>query len=75
VAGRIRSTEKSNDLIGNQTHDLLACNRVPQPTALLHPLNFFRKVLFFVHLRNLNVINNLHLMREIFDFLELCTLI
>jgi hypothetical protein len=26
TAGRIRSIEKSNDLIGNQTHDLLACS-------------------------------------------------
>jgi hypothetical protein len=25
VAGRIRAIEKSNDLIGNQTHDLPAC--------------------------------------------------
>jgi hypothetical protein len=34
VAGRIRSIEKSNDLFGNQTHDLLACSIVPQPTTL-----------------------------------------
>jgi hypothetical protein len=27
VAGRIRSIKKSNDLIWNQTHDLLACRR------------------------------------------------
>jgi hypothetical protein len=33
-AGRIRSTEKSNDLIGNQTHSLPACSRVPQQTTL-----------------------------------------
>jgi hypothetical protein len=36
VAGRSRSIEKSNDLIGNQTCDLPACSIVPQPTALLH---------------------------------------
>jgi hypothetical protein len=35
VAGRIRSTEKSNDLIGNQTRDLPACSTVSQPTMLL----------------------------------------
>jgi hypothetical protein len=35
AAGRIRSIEKSNDLIGNQTRDLLACSIVPQPTTLL----------------------------------------
>jgi hypothetical protein len=34
VAGRIRSTEKSNDLIGNRTRDLPACSIVPQPVTL-----------------------------------------
>jgi hypothetical protein len=34
AAGRIRSIETSNDLIGNRTCDLLACNIVPQPTTL-----------------------------------------
>jgi hypothetical protein len=29
AAGRIRSTEKSNDLIENQTRDLPACSIVP----------------------------------------------
>jgi hypothetical protein len=32
AAGRIRSIEKSSDLIRNWTHDLLACSIVPQPT-------------------------------------------
>jgi hypothetical protein len=36
VAGRIRSIEESGDLIGNRTHDLLACSIVPRPTALPH---------------------------------------
>jgi hypothetical protein len=31
---RIRSIEKSNDLIGNRTRDRLACSIVPQPTTL-----------------------------------------
>jgi hypothetical protein len=35
AAGRIRSTEKSNDLIRNRTRDLLACSIAPQPTTLL----------------------------------------
>jgi hypothetical protein len=35
AAGRIRSTEKSNDLIRNRSCDLLACSIVPQPTMLL----------------------------------------
>jgi hypothetical protein len=32
AAGRIRSTEKCNDLIGNWSHDLPACSLVLQPT-------------------------------------------
>jgi hypothetical protein len=36
VAGRIRSIEKCNDLIGTKTHNLLAYNIVPQPTTLPH---------------------------------------
>jgi hypothetical protein len=40
AAGRIRSIEKSNDIIGNQTRDLPACSIVPQPTAL--PLALLR---------------------------------
>jgi hypothetical protein len=35
VTGRIRSIEKSNDLIGNRTWDLPACSIVPQPTTQL----------------------------------------
>jgi hypothetical protein len=35
-AGRIRSIEKSNDLIRNQTYNLLACSVVPQPATLLY---------------------------------------
>jgi hypothetical protein len=34
VAQRIRSIEKSSELIRNQTHDLLAYSTVPQPTML-----------------------------------------
>jgi hypothetical protein len=34
AAGKIRSIEKSNDLIGNRTRDLPACSIVPQPTTL-----------------------------------------
>jgi hypothetical protein len=33
AAGRIRSIEKSNCLIGNRTRDLPACSIVPQPRA------------------------------------------
>jgi hypothetical protein len=34
AAGRIRSIEKYNYLIGNRTCDLLACSIVPQSTTL-----------------------------------------
>jgi hypothetical protein len=33
AAGKIRSIENSNDLIGNRTRDLLACSIVPQPVV------------------------------------------
>jgi hypothetical protein len=36
VAGRIRSIEKSNDLIGNRTRDFPACSILPRPTTLPH---------------------------------------
>jgi hypothetical protein len=34
AAGRVRSIEKSNILIGNRIRDLPACSIVPQPTTL-----------------------------------------
>jgi hypothetical protein len=34
AARRIKSTEKSSDLIWNRTRDLLACSILPQPTIL-----------------------------------------
>jgi hypothetical protein len=34
VTGKIRSIDKSNDLIGNRTHDLPACSIVSQTTML-----------------------------------------
>jgi hypothetical protein len=34
AAGRIRSIEKSSDLIGSRTRGLPACGIVPQPTTL-----------------------------------------
>jgi hypothetical protein len=33
AAGRIMLVKSSNEIIGNQTCDLPACNAVPQPTA------------------------------------------
>jgi hypothetical protein len=39
VAGRTRSTEKSNDLSGNRTCNLPACSTVPQLTTLPHDPN------------------------------------
>jgi hypothetical protein len=51
AAGRMRSIEKSNDLIGNRTRNLLVCSIVPQPATLQRaPLVFIyayrRKVLW-----------------------------
>jgi hypothetical protein len=44
AAGRIRSTEKANDLTGNRTRDLPVCSIVPQlstlPRAPLYTKNF-----------------------------------
>jgi hypothetical protein len=48
VARRVRSMENSNDLIGNQTRDLPACNIVPQPTMLPHASNEDTKGTFFL---------------------------
>jgi hypothetical protein len=36
MAGRVRSIEKSNDLIRIRSHDLPACSIVPQPSTLPH---------------------------------------
>jgi hypothetical protein len=35
----MRSIEKSSDVIGNRTHDLLAFNVKPQPTMLPYTLD------------------------------------
>jgi hypothetical protein len=45
AAGRIRSIEKSNELIGNRTRDLPACSIVPQPTTLPRETGIYFKVL------------------------------
>jgi hypothetical protein len=37
AARRVMSMKKFKDTIGNQTHDLLACSAVPQPTAPCAP--------------------------------------
>jgi hypothetical protein len=44
TAGRIRPTERSNDLIGNRNRELPAFSIVPQPTTLLRAtaIRFFR---------------------------------
>jgi hypothetical protein len=40
AAGRIRSIEKSSDLIENRNRDLPACSIMPQPTTLPHVMKF-----------------------------------
>jgi hypothetical protein len=44
AAGRIRSIEESNDLIGKRTRDLPVCSIVPQPTML--PRNIYLEMLW-----------------------------
>jgi hypothetical protein len=48
AAGRIRSIENSNALIGNRTHNLPAYSIVPQPTALLCAQKFLKKQWFLL---------------------------
>jgi hypothetical protein len=36
AAGKVRSIEKSSDIIGNHTRDFPTCSVVPQPTTLPH---------------------------------------
>jgi hypothetical protein len=47
------SIEKYNDLIGNLTHDLPACNIVPQPTTLPRSLIFSRLLVIRQYVCNL----------------------
>jgi hypothetical protein len=54
VAGRIKSVEKSNDLIENRTRDIPACNIVPQPTMLPPALNMVMMVNLFIRLKFVN---------------------
>jgi hypothetical protein len=56
AAGRVRSIEKSNDLIGNGTRDLPACRIVPQPTTLPRAPVVVVKVLKITDLNYSNLI-------------------
>jgi hypothetical protein len=63
MSGRIRSIEKSNDLIGNRTRDIPACSRVPQPTSLprtplikIDTVHKQKTACYFVTLRSLKVL-------------------
>jgi hypothetical protein len=49
AAGRIRSIEKSNDLIGDRTRYLLTCSIVPHPTTLSRALSSCTGQIIFVH--------------------------
>jgi hypothetical protein len=44
ASGKVRSIEKSNDLIGLRTHDLPACSIVPQPTTLPRALRLYMSI-------------------------------
>jgi hypothetical protein len=56
AAGRIRSIEKSIDLIRNRTRDIPACSIVPQPTSLPRApheyLEYNRKTVSYDQFRN-----------------------
>jgi hypothetical protein len=45
AAGRIRSIEKSSDLIGDRTSDLPVCSVVPQPTTLCIKYSFMEPLI------------------------------
>jgi hypothetical protein len=47
AAGKVRSSEKSNDLIGNRTCDLAACSIVPQSTTLSRAPSSTKYVLLY----------------------------
>jgi hypothetical protein len=53
VAGRIKSVEKSNGLIGIRTSDLPACITVPQPTTLPRAFTIYTRA-FFIYLWNIS---------------------
>jgi hypothetical protein len=44
AAGRFMTSEKSSDLIGNQTHNIPACSIVPQLTTLYRMPNGWYKI-------------------------------
>jgi hypothetical protein len=47
--GRIRSIEKSNDLIGNRTRDLQTCSTAPQPTMLQRAPSLYIYIYIYIH--------------------------
>jgi hypothetical protein len=53
AAGRIRSTERSSDLIGNRNRDLPACSIVPQPSML--PRSAIMTTRFYVTNNHLHI--------------------
>jgi hypothetical protein len=53
ISGRIRSIEKSNDLIGNRTLDLPACSIVPRPTTLPRALALIFRIWISAILKDL----------------------
>jgi hypothetical protein len=57
AAGRIRYSEKSNDLIGNGTHDISACRIMPQPITLSRALEAMK---ISKNLKKVFTIGNFH---------------
>jgi hypothetical protein len=54
AAGRIKSIEKLNDLIGNRTRDFPACSIVPKPTTLPRALYRPRPSVNFKYIQQQN---------------------
>jgi hypothetical protein len=49
------STEKSNDLVGNRTRDILACSKLPPPTTLPRAPLLIDKNIKYVDFKNENI--------------------
>jgi hypothetical protein len=60
VAGRVRSIEKSNDLIGNQTCNLPACSIMPHSTAVKLECLICKRVVELMQNLSLNKRNEEH---------------
>jgi hypothetical protein len=73
VAGRIRSIEEFNDLIGNQTRDLATCSIVPQPGDMSR--DCFLQIFWMIHIGNNTTEDSNRAMRRKKNVLRLIELV